>query len=195
MNFKINNSTEKGTAQELINVVDIKNKLLYTRDGYAMAHIKIEPISINLLSHSEQKKLTSILTSSFSDLNSPFKIMAVSSPLDITNFLEEYNELLVNCTNVHQKKILRNSILEMSNYAMEGKVVERNFYMIIWEKANEDGEERLKKNVDNIIEKLNGTEIKAEQSQDHEIIRLCNLVNNPINAQPEMEMERNGENE
>jgi hypothetical protein len=41
---------EQKTANEFVNVKDIKGKFLYTRDGLILCYLKINPISIDLSS-------------------------------------------------------------------------------------------------------------------------------------------------
>ncbi len=44
------NRNKENTAQDFINIVDIKDNFLYTRDGYITSYFRIQPISIELLS-------------------------------------------------------------------------------------------------------------------------------------------------
>ncbi|EQB86593.1 hypothetical protein M918_13385 [Clostridium sp. BL8] len=47
---------DEHTANEFVNVKDIKDRFLYTRDGQIIMYIKINPISIDLFS--ERRKET-----------------------------------------------------------------------------------------------------------------------------------------
>ncbi|WP_347460405.1 hypothetical protein [Clostridium sp. DMHC 10] len=52
---KVTENKEQKTANEFVNVKDVKERYLYTRDGYIIMYIKINPISIDLLSEREKK--------------------------------------------------------------------------------------------------------------------------------------------
>ena len=49
---------QQQTANEFINVKDIKGKFLYTRDGMALCYLKVNPISIVLFSKTEKSLIT-----------------------------------------------------------------------------------------------------------------------------------------
>lgn len=74
------------TAQQFINVKDIKGKILYSRDNHVFAYIKVYPVSIDLLSENEKmslcKSLSAELSSEKNPLNSlPFPGQWIYLPL------------------------------------------------------------------------------------------------------------------
>ena len=50
------------TANEFVNVKDIRGSFLYTRDGMALAYLKIFPISTELFSKNEKRLIAKQLT-------------------------------------------------------------------------------------------------------------------------------------
>ena len=172
-------SGEQQTANEMINVKDIKDKYLYTRDNLIMMYIKISPISIDLLSDREKRLLTKQLTAELSSEQKPFKFIAVSRPVDMSPLINEYTQLMVSTTNQKQKDLLRNEMLVMSNYALSGEVVERQFYIMIWEQYEEGCEREISKRCYELNSKLEGSGISCEILKQQDIVRLCNLINNP----------------
>ena len=56
------------TAQEFMNVKDIRDKFLYSRDGYVFLYLRIHAISIDLYSTSEKNTLIRTLTAELSDI-------------------------------------------------------------------------------------------------------------------------------
>ena len=74
---KIDNNKE--TAQDFVNVKDIKDKFLYTRDGKIISYIQINPIDINLLSKREKQTLARTLTAELTSERKTFKFIAVST--------------------------------------------------------------------------------------------------------------------
>ena len=137
------------------------------------------PISIALLSFREQKTLIKQITSELSTEKDPFHFLAVSRPVDITLLLDQYTELRKDTDNPIQKDLLRYEIEEISRFSFSNEVVERQFYFYIYEKYTEDSERELKKHISDFARHFEHTGIKTEILKQADIIRLCNLVNNP----------------
>lgn len=178
-NYKTTGKEEENTAQDFVNVVDIKDNFLYTLDGYVMTYIRIHPISIELLSDKEKESLCNSLTAELSSISKPFKFLAVSRPVDISLLLEEYTNLLSSTEDHIQKALLRNEIYQMNDFALSGDVVERQFHLILWEKYSAGIENDLLKRTKEFVKKFENAGIKCDILQSYDIIRLCNLVNNP----------------
>lgn len=176
---KTTDSKEQQTANEFINVKDIRDKYLYTRDNKIMMYIKLSPIAIDLLSEREKKSLTKQLTAELSAEQKPFKFLAVSRPVDISPLISDYSQLMSNTSNQRQKELLRNEMFVMSNYALSGDVVERQFYIMIWERCEEGIEREIAKRCYELSSKFEGCGISCEILKQQDIVRLCNLVNNP----------------
>lgn len=77
-------SSEEVTAQEFVNVKDITDKYLYTRDGLVFMYIRLYPISPDLLSRREKRSLTRQLTAEISAEPFKFGFTALSRPVDIS---------------------------------------------------------------------------------------------------------------
>lgn len=179
---KLNVTTEQevNSAQDFVNIVDIKDNFLYTKDSYIMSYFKIQPISIELLSETEKENLCNTLTAELSSVNEPFKFIAISRPVDISGLLEEYTQLLHNSHNHIQKELLRKEIYEMNDYALSGEVVERQFYIVLWQKYHEDVESELLKKTKEFIKRFESCGIDCTLLKEGEIVGLCSLVNNSI---------------
>ena len=63
------------TANEFVNVKDIRGSFLYTRDGMALAYLKIFPISTELFSKNEKRLISKQLTASLSSGQYPFQLL------------------------------------------------------------------------------------------------------------------------
>ena len=166
------------TANEFINVKDICGNFLYTRDGLMLCYLKLTPISIDLYSKTEKKNIVRTLTAEMSATQFPFKFIAVSRPIDISPLLSELNSLLMT-TDMKQKELLKSEMIEMSNFAMGGDIVERQFYIVLWDKVLDGMERELMNRVRLFAENFNGSKISCEILGQQDIVRLCNLVNNP----------------
>lgn len=167
------------TANKFINVKDIKDHFLYTRDGQIIIYLEIDPISIDLFSENEKEQMCKILTAELSSTRKPFKFLAVSRPVDILPLINEYTQILSETNDQKQKELLRNEMMVMSNYAINSEVIERKFYIMLWDKYQDYVEEDLLKECRIFAEKFESNNIKSKILKEQEIIRLCNLINNP----------------
>ncbi len=70
-------------------------------------------------------------------------------------------------------------MMVMSNYATSGDVVERQFYIMLWDKYQDGGEKELLKEAREFTGKLENSNIACDILKEKEIVRLCNLINNP----------------
>lgn len=166
------------TANEFVNVKDIKGKFLYTRDGLILSYLKINPISIDLFSKTEKSIMIKQLTANMSSIQYPFKFIAVSRPVDITPVIAELSELLAT-SDPKQKELLKQEITEMSTFALSGEVVERQFYVVIWDKSDEGAEKDLLFKAKEFASNFTDNGIGCELLEQQDIVRLCNLISNP----------------
>lgn len=166
------------TAQEFINVRDVKDRYLYTKDGMVLIFLRVHSISIDLYSKSEKHSLIRQLTAELSDIRYPFKFMAVSRPVDISPLIVDMQSMLKDAGD-KQKELLRQEILQMSGYALSGEIVERQFYISLWENYEDGVEKDLFKRAVLLAEKFSGSGVGCDVLTEKEIIRLLNLVNNP----------------
>ena len=171
-------STAMQTAQQFINVKDIRDKYLYTRGGMVFIYLRIHAISIDLYSKSEKNVLIKTLTAELSDIQYQFKFMALSRPVDISPLITEMSEMLKEAED-KRKELLRQEILQMGGFALSGEIVERQFYIALWEKQEEGIERDLLKRASLLCEKFATGGVTCNILTEKEIVRLINLVNNP----------------
>lgn len=166
------------TAQQFVNVKDIQGNFLYTLDGWLLAYIRIFPISLDLLSLTEKKLLIRKLTAELSSIRFPFKFLAVSRPVDIAPLITDLSSLLPSADST-QKELLRQEIMEMNTLALSGEVVERQFYLALWQRQEQVGERDLLDKAKRLVQHFEEAGLQAQLLKQQEIVRLCNLVNNP----------------
>lgn len=176
------NIQQKKTAQQFVNVKDIKDIFLYTNDGYIISYLQVHSISNDLLSENEKAALKRKLTNEFTEFNQEFKFEAVSRPIDIAPFISDYKNIIQNTIDVIQKQILKEEIKVISDFSLSGDVVQREFFYIIWEKDSENAEQELKSKANDLAHRLNNAGMRCKVIKKQEIIKLCNLVNNPTYA-------------
>ena len=172
-------NTKEEIVQQFVNVIDIKDKFLYTKDGYIISYIKIPSIDINLLSEREKENKANTLTAEFSAIDRVIKFLAISRPVDIAPLLSEYQQIYSSTSNLKQKELLKHEMQSISDFALSGEIVERQFYIMIWEKYQKGAEIDINKRATEIVSMFESASIKSNILTEKDIIRLCNLINNP----------------
>lgn len=162
---------------DIVNVKKIEDHYLYTRDGYIHIYIKIEPISIDLLSKNEQRVKAQKLTAEMSGEREAFKLLIVPRPVDLSAMVRKYNALLAESNNPTEKLLLRDEINMINRYILSGEVVEKQFYIMLWEPAGSERE--LYKRASDFAERFEHNDIHCRIITEPEIVLLCNLINNP----------------
>lgn len=168
--------------------MNIQNNYLYTRDGYVIGYIKIIPVSVGLLSKREKETLVKQLTAELSVEKEPFHFLAISRPVDMQPLLESYAHLRNETSDPYRRELLRKEMENLSDFTFGDEIVERQFFFYLSMKAAEDVERDLKKRISEFAEHFEAVGIKTEIIKDQDIVRLCNLVNNPAVVSIEDEM-------
>lgn len=167
--------TAMETAQEFMKVERIEDSSLYTTDGNRTMFIKVEGVSVDLLSESEKEHLVKQLTAELSSLNLAFKFTALSRPVDITPIIERMMDKIEEADET-RKLLLKHEVNFLNEFSLGGEITERNFYISLWESVK--GKD-LEKNIGLFVEKLDNVGIKCSIAGDREIVRILNLLHNP----------------
>lgn len=183
-------SEEEGNVQEFMNISSVRDKFLYSNSKKVFTFIQIQAMDINLLSKNELRILAKNLTIELSFLDVPFKLIAVSKPTDISGVLGEYEELKMSSVDPIQKQILRNESEALLNFAMQGDVVERQFYIALWQDAKKGAEEKLQRTAEEFCRRFDVCKIHAEQLIEPDIVFMLSLINNPHYATMEEDVGR-----
>lgn len=184
------NSKEQ-TARDFVNVKDIKENILYTRDGYMMGFVRIHPFNIDLLSDEDRISITHRLAVSFEDDRKDFVYCAYPRELDLDgykNFLKEKRQQEI--VSLGKKRILEEMLLEANDLSSSGENYEHQHYIKIWAKydpnirsCKHDFMDRLQSFVSRFV----NVGIQAEILDEKEILKLCNLFGNPQQASYDMQ--------
>jgi len=172
-------SASEMTAQRFVNVKDVQGNVLYTKDNHVFAYIRLQPITVDLLSNNEKKVLLDNLTSELSTLDKPFKFFCISRPVDISKLIDEMMDLYVKSDDDLQRELLEQEMKVYQDFAMSGDVIERQFYVIIWDKWGEEACNELLKRAKDLVSKFRSCGITIELLKDEQIIQLCNQFTNP----------------
>jgi len=165
------------TANEFINVRDVQGQILYGKDGALLAFLRIQPISLDLLSPREKEAKIRSFAAEFSAEKKGYKFFSVSRPVDISGLVSRLAGLLAEATDPALKEMLNAETAEIVSFAITGEVTERQFYLVIWETAGR--EKDLLKRAHELAGRFDSCEISTEICGKSTIIQLLNLFSNP----------------
>ena len=165
------------TANEFVNVQAVRGSILYAKDGSLFAFLRIQPISLDLLSPREKEAKIHSFAAEFSSEKKNYKFFSISRPVDISRLIMRLTGLLSETTDPIQKEMLNAEISEIVSFALTGEVTERQFYIVIWESGG--GEKELLRRARELENRFASCEITAEICDKSTIIQLLNLFSNP----------------
>ena len=168
------------TANEFINVKDVRGSILYGRDGFIYGYLKIQPFSLDTLSESEKNKKNRLFAAEFSAEKKPFKFFSSSRPVDISGLMADLEERVAE-PNIDpvRKTLFKHEIAELNAVALGAEITERQCYMMLWERASSDSEHELLKRLQENVNRFAVCEINAEICGQSAVVRMLNLFSNP----------------
>ena len=168
------------TANEFVNVRDIRDNIVYTKDNHLFMYLKIQPISLELLSPKERKIKGKQFSAEFSAIKGSYKIFSISRPVDVSFMLQHLQELYLNSTNQKQKEMNMNKIREVNQLALSGEILENQFFCVLWVQNNKkDSDRELLKKSNEIIARFKVCEMNVSICNHSDIVKLLNLFGNP----------------
>ncbi|MGL6293527.1 hypothetical protein [Eubacterium aggregans] len=167
------------TAQEFINVMDIRHTFLHTQDKYLMCFINIEPVNIDLMGNRKLQFLTQKLAAEISGITYPFYLLANSKPMDINDVLARYKAEIISTEISERKNVLRNEIYDLTQRLDNNEIPIRDFTLLLWTEYDEDAIAILKKRAEEMMASFKSAGIKTNILGQQDIVRLINLISNP----------------
>ena len=159
--FKKKKQKQKSCNEE-INILDIRNNTIYTRDDYIIMALKIHSINMQLFSKRElNQKVKEITTELAGDLKE-LKFFSISRPTDISRLVDKLRETLNDTDIQKQKNLLKQNIRETIRLTVTGDVVERQNFITIFSKNSDSAEKELQKQAMDLVNKFNNCGIKAD---------------------------------
>lgn len=175
---KKDKDTVLSTAQQEINILDIKNNLIYTRDNLIIAILKINSLNMQLFSKKELINKIKDITSELSTETKEFKMTSIARPVDVGSLIDFLRNILNNSTDSIQKRLLRENIRETLNLTLVGDAVERQNLLIISEVLSDNAEQEIQKRAREILQKFDNCGMKLEILNDQYLIQVCNSFTN-----------------
>ena len=167
------------TANEFINIKDIRGSILYTRDNHIFSYIRLQPISIDLISPKEKRVLINTLTAELSSESKPFSFFAISQVVDMSKLKNQLYDVLNTTSNNIRRRLINDEIKKIANFALSGEIIERQFFLIVWERLTDDSEMILKRRATELAYKFQSCGVNADVLDQNGIYHLVKLFAHP----------------
>ena len=183
---KRNNATANNQSlNEFLNVKNIKENFLYTLDGHVIQFIKIEPINIELLTDDELESKMNFSSIEFSEEQQPYKILVIPRAVDISEHIEEQEELKRKIDDDVGIEIINNRIISTTEIVENKNIIENEFYIMIYDSNKDNIENELMKRANNWINRLKNCGYRSDLLYEREIILLIKSFTIPEFARAE----------
>ena len=168
--FQKNNKIQ--TLNEFLNIKEIKNNYLYTLDGQVIVFIKINPINIELLSNEEMESKMNLSSIEFSQERHPYKIMVIPRAVDISEHIQEQEELKKKIEDDVCIEIVNNRIISTTEIVENKNIIENEFYIMLFDTYKDNIEIELSKRANNWINRLKNCDLRSSILEEKQIILL-----------------------
>ena len=176
---------EEQSLNEFLNVKNIKENMLYTLDGQVVQFIKVEPINIELLTDEELESKMNFSSIEFSEEQQPYKILVIPRAVDISEHIEEQEELKRKIDDDVGIEIINNRIISTTEIVENKNIIENEFYIMIYDSNKDNIENELMKRVNNWINRLKNCGYRSNLLYEREIILLIKSFTIPEFARSE----------
>lgn len=170
------------TANEFVNVKDIKRNYLLTKDGYVMGYLQIFPYNLDLVSEEERISKIDAISKSFDGDRKDFVYQSFPREIDLDGYKDflkrQYQSEL---ESVGRRRLLAEMLLEAVELSTSGQNYEHQHYIKLWKKIGgnvEDSVQAMLERLKEFKERYEMIGIRAEILGYEQIIKLCNLYGN-----------------
>lgn len=174
------------TANDFMNLRDVREQFLYTKDGKIFVYLRILPISLELLSDREKKSKIATFSAEFSNEKTPYKLFSITRPIDVSGLIYNLSTLKNESTDRYRKNLLANEIADINKFALSGEITERQFYMALWQNGKDrNATAELLRKANDVMQRFHGCGIQTDICSETEIKKFLNLFANPAYAHME----------
>lgn len=177
------------TANQLTNVKDIKGHFLYTKDGFIIVYLRVHPYNLDLVSKPERQAKTEALTAAFLSDRKNFDYLSIPRELDLDEYKNFLNKAYQNEQDskhsLGRRGILRIMMKEAHMLSTSGENYEHQHFLKLWAYLGSNPQEAkhsLLERADEFRQRYDAAGIKCTLLEEGDIIKMCNLFGNSIQA-------------
>ncbi len=174
------------TANEFVNVSDIRDIYLYTKDGWIFSYLRIYPYNLDLLSMEERRTLTYKIAAAFDGDRKDFAYCSLPRELDLDSYKNELKQRRMECLDYLGRKNIIDCLIQQANeLSSSHENYEHQHLYKIWERAADNkaaAEADLRERIYMLRNIYKDAQMECEVMPEKEIIKLCNLFSNRRSA-------------
>lgn len=162
------------TAQDFINAEAIERGILWTKDKYLFAYIRVKGKDNSLLTTEEHTAITRQLAADLADQKWPMQFISLPRTADVDGMIQELKEARGQTTNDARLKLLNGEISALEKMAQEG-AREPFIFLKIWAKAAPNADKELLERAAVLVDHFRSNQISADILDDEQILYLCRI--------------------
>jgi len=169
------------TAQDFVNVLDIQDRILFTKDKLIFTYALIKSNDLSLMTPKEQKRLIDDVSRALVIQKKPFKLILLPRSIDITGMLEQLIELKNSTNDPIRLQLIRKEMDFISTFTeREQDTKENACYLVMWEEGQKQSNQNaLLKRMDIAIAELQKSGVMVKTLDKPEITFMCILFTIP----------------
>lgn len=171
-------------VRDFIDAADVKNIFLYRKDGYILSYLRIFSYNLNLKSQEERRVETDRLTAKFKNNRKDFTYFTLPRELDLDNYKDLLKDKYNQSMNIGHRHIIAAMMGQCADITTDGRNYEHQHFIRIWEKRDDPAkaEAELKERITDFKIRYQEAEINCKILEERDIIKLCNLYGNALQA-------------
>lgn len=179
-------------TQDFIPIKDIKDDLVFLKDGTVNLVLTTSAVNFGLLFETEQISIIESFAGLLNSLSFPIQIVILSNRLDVSSYLRTLNQAITLQTNPKLKELTHHYLKFVESIIKEKNVLDKKFYISLSVSPVElgilsKGGEKSKKagtvlapRKDHLIRQLARLGLKAKQLTTLELVKLFHDIYNPL---------------
>lgn len=184
MEKKNKQQTEKHSVRDFMDAADVRGIFLYRKDGYVLTYLRIYPYNLNLKSREERKAETDRLALSFGDDRKDFVYFTLPREIDMDKYKNLLKKKYQDQMDLGKRHIIAAMMEQCAELSTNGENYEHQHFIKIWKKNHNKAaaEDDLKDRIEDFRARYQAAGIQCEVLQEQEIVKLCNLYGNSLQA-------------
>lgn len=171
-------------VRDFVDAADVKGMYLYRKDGCIVTYLRVYPYNLNLMSREERKAVTERLAASFTDDRKDFVYFSLPREIDMDKYKNLLKERYHAQMNLGKRRIIAAMMEQCAEISTNGENFEHQHFIKIWKNGSNRLalEEALKDRMRDFEGRYRAVGIKCEILTESEIVKLCNLFGNSLQA-------------
>lgn len=176
-------------VRDFVDAANVKGQFLYRKDGLIGTYLKIYFFNIDLLSDAQRKALTDNLVAQFKNDKKRFTYFSLPREVDMDKYKQNLKDKYQNQRDLGKRQLLNIMMTQSLHLIMGGENFEHQHFIRIWEPSTlatrKNAEEKLGDRISEFEKRYKSVGINCEILQEPDIVKLCNLFGNSLQASSE----------